>query len=354
MVALNPSIDGGGSPNGSPDTKVIVVPNDDKKVKALLEKGQALLDSGITLEELQSKYPYVAAAMQQEYGKALGFIYSDPELLKLFSKALREGLTAEGFTAALESTTWWKDRSASQREYDLRAKDPAAKLTLDQRRQEIIDEMKTIAMEQNGVKLSDQELYADADEILRNHFNDNSYTQLLTKFVRKKFVDKDVFTFGGQAGDEMERLRKYANDMGVFMNDESIGGYVDKIFAEETTSQDVDRMIQESAIGYYSQFADRIKNGETVKSIVDPYRQLIASMLELPDANAVNFINGDGTPSEVLMQKALFGGENGKAMSLYDLQKSIKTDSRWLKTGNAKNEYASLANNIRRVFGGGY
>jgi hypothetical protein len=81
---------------------------------------------------------------------------------------------------------------------------------------------------------------------------------------------------------------------------------------------------------------------------------MISTMLDLPDANSIDFINNDGTPAETLMQKALFGGESGKAMSLYDLQKEVKKDPRWLKTSGAKNEYSDVANMISRVFKGGY
>ena len=129
---------------------------------------------------------------------------------------------------------------------------------------------------------------------------------------------------------------------------------MDKIFADETTAADVEKMIQQNAASYYTQFADRITAGETVKDIVSPYRQMIASMLDLPDPNAVDFINNDGTPAETLMQKALFGGQNGKAMSLYDLQKEIRRDSRWLQSSNARSEYTDIATQLKRTFGGGF
>ena len=352
-----PSVDKGNLDLGTVPTppKKVSPPTDPEKIKTLLEEGRALLEGGMTIEELMSSRPLIAATFSQEYGYALSLLTSDKSLMQLFSKAVREGATAEGFTNALKGTDWWTSRTTSQRQYDIAANTPGEKKNLDVRRQEIINEMKSQAMQVNGMQLDDATAYKYADDILRNHWEQQDWGQFLPNFVRKTFVDANAaFDFGGQAGQTLDALRKYANDMGVFMGDASLGVYVDKIFADETTAADVEKMIQQNAASYYTQFADRITAGETVKDIVSPYRQMIASMLDLPDPNAVDFINNDGTPAETLMQKALFGGQNGKAMSLYDLQKEIRRDSRWLQSSNARSEYTDIATQLKRTFGGGF
>lgn len=347
-----PIIDGGGNPTGNGGTLI----TDTNLLKSLLQQGQDLLAGGMKIDDLLSSRPDIAKAMSQEYGLALSLIQSDASgsLLSIFSKALREGLTADAFTKEFQNSTWWTSRSSSKRNYDLALNTPSMQKDLEVKIQRVADEIKAQAMQVNGVTVDDADALERARFIVQNYWETTDWSQYLPTYIKQTFVDSgDVFKFGGEALQTFDSMRQYANKMGVFMSDSSVGTYVDKIFAGETTVADAEKIIRDNAASYYTQFADRINAGETVTDIVSPYRQMIASMLDLPDPNAVDFINNDGTPAEALMQKALFGGQNGKAMSLYDLQKEIRKDARWLKSSNARSEYTNIAGQLNRMFGGG-
>jgi hypothetical protein len=161
----------------------------------------------------------------------------------------------------------------------------------------------------------------------------------------------DIFEFGGRAAQTATQIRSFADEMGVTVDDTSLGNYVDRVFAGEQNIEDIQNAFRESAAAYLPQFASRIKAGETVKSIVSPYRDMIASYLEI-DSNEIGYGLGANSKADPLLNRALFGTD-GKAMSLYDVQKTIKQDARWQKTSNARDEYTQLTKNLLRSFGVG-
>ena len=64
--------------------------------------------------------------MATQYGFALAFMKSDPELWKLFNQATQQTWTADRFIAGLRNTKWFQHHSASVRNAILQqTSDPA-------------------------------------------------------------------------------------------------------------------------------------------------------------------------------------------------------------------------------------
>jgi hypothetical protein len=317
-----------------------------EKQTALLDEARRALQQGKKVESLSKEQK---DALRREYGYAYGFITSNNELRKLFTRAVREGFTPQAFALELQNTSWYKQRTASQREYDTMLNTPSMRGDLDNTLNQITDQVKRIAADLSGKTLSDEDARAFAEDVARNNLRD--WQNTLPDLVGKAFVGDDIFEYGGRAAQTATQIRGFAEEMGVTLDDASLGNYVDRVFAGEQNIEDIQNNFRESAVGYLPQFASRIKAGETVKSIVSPYRDMIASYLEV-DANEIGFGMGAGSKSDPLLNKALFGTE-GKAMPLYDVQKAIKQDSRWQKTSNAREEYTQLTKNLLRSFGVG-
>lgn len=331
----------------------VLVPTDKKKRAAMLEQAKKLMSTGMSLEELQSTKPVLAKLLEEHYGYALALIASDTGLTKLFSQAVRQGMTEDGFVNALRGTNWFLSRNESQRKYETASKTPWMKADLEAKRKAVAEEIKSQAMAVGGTTVSDEEALSFANDVLMNYFEDADWQQALPKMVSKRFVSNNIFNFGGEAGQTLDALRKNAYEMGVSLSDETLGRYVDSIFAGETNIADVEKIIRNSAASYFPQFAERINAGEKTKDIIDPYRQIIGSMLEV-DYNSIDYINTDGSKAEPLLQQALFGQQDGKAMSLADVRKLVKKDTRWRYTDNARAEYSSIASELARTFGGGF
>jgi hypothetical protein len=314
--------------------------------KLLDEARKALQASGATIESLTSEQ---RGALKREYGYAFSFINSDPELRKLFTKAVRLGYTPARFEVELKLTNWYKQRTASQREYDTLAGTPSNLKDLQLTESNIADAIKRQAMEFGGVTVSDADAMALAKQVARDHLRD--WEAFLPDIVKSTYITDDVLSFGGQAATTLTQLRDYARSMGVTIPDSTLGDYVDGIFAGTNNMENIQASIQKSVAAQFPQFSDRINAGESLESIVSPYRNMIASYLEI-DPNQIGFGFGTDMAADPLLNRALFGQSN-QPMPLYDLERAIKQDSRWQKTTNARREYANLTTGLLRKLGVG-
>ena len=289
-------------------------------------------------------------ALESYYGTTMQLITSDDSgsLLGLFSDAIKQGMTATGFANALKKTQWFLSYDESNRLYYTKVNDPAAQQDLATRRRDILDAVQTQAVTDTGARLDDAKASAITEDLLKNNYN-NWSTKVATK-VRSSLAGMDVAKFGGQVVNTTTAIKDYARKMGIAISDVSANTYMKNILAGNTTLDGVQVELRKQALPYYPQFADRINAGDTVDDITSPYRNMIASMLEI-DPRDVGF-DITGSKMDPVLLKAL-SGEGGKPVGLYDLRKMIKQDSRWQYTKNAQEEYASLTTKLMRMFGAG-
>lgn len=292
--------------------------------------------------------PELKTALRKQYGYAFSLIRSDAGLSDLFSKAVSEGWTEDTFALEIQRTKWWKSRENSQRLYDTAASDPAKKADLQRKISDVATAIKERAKADAGADVSDEQATSLAKSLLRDRWD--SWNDYLPRVVGDVFVSDNILDFGGSAGTTLQDIRKHAKEMGVFLDDTTLGRYVDQIYGNKDTLENVLNGITNQAAAYYPQFADSIKAGATVASIAQKYTYAAADLLE-KDPAEFDFFGNNPSKSDPLMAKAMFGGKDGQAMSLYDFRKAIKQDARWKKTKNARDEYASMTNNLLRSFG---
>jgi hypothetical protein len=316
-----------------------------KQAKDILAKAT---DDAAALKNMNSD---MKAALKAEYGYAFALIMSDASLTKLFTKAVTTGMTPQGFQQGLESTQWFKSRNASQRKYDTLNLDPTAKEDMAKLRADVSRAIREEAVNLNGMQLSDEQVNSQVDKILRNNFDD--WQNVVKRVVGDVFVNDNVFEFGGSAASDMTKIRAHAKSMGVYLDDATIGRYVDGIYSQKDSLENVINSISNIAVSYYPQFADDVKAGATIADISRKYTETAAQMLEV-DPNDFDFFGNDPAKSDPLMAKAMFGGKDGKAMSVYDFRKAVKQDGRWKKTKNAREEYAAITQNVLKSFGGNF
>lgn len=316
-----------------------------KQAKDILNKAT---DDATALKNMSAE---MKAALKAEYGYAFALIMSSPDLTKLFSKAVTTGMTQQGFQQGLEATKWFQDRSASQRKYDTLTMDPSAKEDIAKLREDVARAIREEAVAMNGMQLSDEQVNSQVNKILRNNFDD--WQNVVKRVVGDVFINDNVFEFGGSAASDMTKIRAHAKSMGVYLDDATVGRYVDDIYSQKNSLENVINSISNIAVSYYPQFADEVKAGATIADISRKYTETAAQMLET-DPNEFDFFGNDPTKSDPLMAKAMFGGKDGKAMSVYDFRKAIKQDARWKKTKNAREEYAAITQNVLKSFGGNF
>lgn len=282
--------------------------------------------------------------MAANYGFALAFFRSNPELWKLFNQAIKQTWTADRFTARLRGTDWFKKHSASVRNAILQEKaDPASyKAAVDQMFATVKDAWGSMY---GRAGMDNKDLRAWAETAHRLGWSQAELIDHMTKGIdyRKLLRSKGV---GGAAAEAEGQVRALATAYGVDLGDQWRANQVKRIMNGDDTIEGVRSRVQELAMREYKAFADAIAGGQTVQDIADPYIQKMASLLEL-NPNDVSISN------KLIQQALKQRTPDGKpaAMDLNDFENLLRQDSRWQYTKNAREEVSSVVAQIAQAFG---
>lgn len=263
--------------------------------------------------------------MSAQYGLSWAFMNSDPTLKSLFDNAVKGNWTTDKFQAELKNSDWWKTNSASQRKaLEMKASDPATwAATLDANKEKI----KQLAAEM-GAPIPDDQISRLAEDVAMSAMTDERLKQTLSGYI--DFVNGSLV---GAAGMYEHTMRKYADDMGVDLNQQSIKNYAQLIVKNVSNQADFQNFVNEQAISAFPAFEEQIKGGMTVKNIANPYIQMMASNLEMsPDAitlkdptimGALNGVDKDGKPA---------------GRTLTEFADTLRGDPRWRSTTQARDK----------------
>lgn len=282
--------------------------------------------------------------MASQYGFALAFMESDPELKKLFNQAVRETWVPDKFIAHLRNTKWFKSNSASVRNAILQQKaDPATyKATVDQMLATVQDTWGQLFGE---LDVDEKTMRTWASTAVRMGWSQAQLMDNLTKGIeyRKLLTDKAL---GGTAAEMRGQIDTMLANYGIKMTDKWKASQLQRLVEGGDTAEGLQQRIKTQAMQEYKAFADRIQAGETVADIADPYIAKMADMLELnPNEVSLN----DGLVQQALKQTT----QDGKpaAMDLYSFEKKLRGDRRWQYTRNAHEEVSNLTSGLLKSFG---
>jgi hypothetical protein len=91
-----------------------------------------------------------------------------------------------------------------------------------------------------------------------------------------------------------------------------------------------------------------LDKGITLQQVADPYRQALASTLELSDASIKN---DDPLVAQALSYRGSEGSGAVGLMPQYDFTAKVRQDPRWLNTQNAKSSLLSTLSTLTQTFG---
>lgn len=272
--------------------------------------------------------------LAERYGMSYALFDSEPELKKLLSQATAGQWTTERFQAELKNSKWWRTNSQSVREAKaLAAGDPATwRATIEAQRVALRE-----AAVQAGAILTNKQLDKLARDSIAYAWNEAQIANFLGKYIKFR-EDK---TLGGQAGTIAQELSSLAHDLGIRISEQTLKNYAQYVIRGVSTMQDAENQLRAEAAGTYPGFEEQILAGESVRAMAEPYVQMMASELELPDSDlnlnttlirdALNRRNGKGQPSP---------------MSLTDFQVALRDDPRWGRTSTAQNEMAAIGRQV--------
>lgn len=274
-----------------------------------------------------------------DFGYSLAFFKSNSELYKLLKSAVAGDWTPARFVAALQNTTWFRTTSESARKYAmLKASDPKTfGAALDQAAARALNLAGSM-----GLNLSKNQAAEFAHKILQMGLTDD---QLRREFAWRINPDGSG-NFTGAAGAAQAQIDQLVADYGVSVSQTWKTQAVRDAVLGVDSIDGIKQRVETLAASKYVALADRIKAGESVRQIADPYLQSYGKLLEVNDEN----LNLD----DPLIQKALQSKDkDGKpaTQTLYDFEQTLRNDPRWAKTQNAQNTMSSTASAILRQFG---
>lgn len=283
--------------------------------------------------------------MAEEYGFALAFLRSDPELKHLFERAVRHTWTSQKFVAQLKETKWFRHNSATARQAQvLKYTDPATYRDRVQESRQMINEFSGNML---GMKLGAKQRQRLATMAVNFGWTEEQVVNQVLDSVnlRKLYHRKSL---GGEAALTRSQLHAAARSFGVNPRDRWMAHKMEDVLRGDDTIEGITSQLQEWAARRYTAFADEIRGGRTVEDIAEPYVQTMSELLEIsPDK--VDYDSG-------LVHKALtWQGKDDKgrqiAMSLSDFADRVRSDKRWLFTENAREQANGVANDLLKSWG---
>ena len=328
--------------------------------------------------------PSVTGANIDEIFKSAASVYggideifkTDPELRNLLTKAVgkisdpKDDYSVDRFVSELENTKWFKtnagpirQRGFYKRQYDklvedLKTNDPDYQTKIDELNKtseygrglvgteetvrEYVTQLLGInALDDKTIKsiANDIYLYANEDDTVKIR----NAVLAAAKYGRAGKVG-DV-TLGGETGQNLTALRSIAAANGFDLDKTfatSLPTWLDNLNKGESieTYKRVIRDAAKTAYNVSDRVAALLDQGVDLNTIYSPYKNVMASVLEI-------------NPSEVTLKDIADKGviSNKDQMNLYDFQRSLRKDSRWQYTNQAREESSNIALQVLRDFG---
>jgi len=289
----------------------------------LKELAQRLYDKGISFNSNEGI---------TEIGNVLknknGLIKDQPaDLIKIASdKKIYEGLIAaaagdpDAITKAKTTTAYGRGLSEIEAALKTQAKISGASNTA--------EELTALAqgLYDTGIKLGSNEGLAKINESFKYN------------------ADAKTGKYSGTAGTTIADLQKTASDNGLDLQKnfgDQISGWLTAIASGEDVKNIKQQIREVAKLGQPDSIKKLIDSGTDLKTIYAPYRNTMASVLEIQDPNSIRLDD----PS--LRMAITPAGE----LNLYDYQKTLRKDDRWQYTQQANSEVARATKQVLQDFG---
>lgn len=285
----------------------------------------------LSLEQLKAEYPLVAALLT-----------SVPELQDIAKQASDPSnpWSLEKIIAAVQNSNWYATHSDTARQLiAIMRSDPS---TYSQRVDNLSYQLQTMAA-QLGVQMTPQQLQQLGVDALMSGYDQN--TAVLNQKMAQFLKPASGNHFGGQAGSYEDQIRQSMLDLGVGMPESQLDQQIQNIIAGKQSVQGVQAQLRTQAASMYPAYSSQINSGMNVSDIASPYITRAQQLLEMGQ--------GQMNINTPLIKSALQYTQDGSpaAMPMYDFEKAVRQDPRWLSTDNAQDAFMSNAHQVLVNFG---
>jgi hypothetical protein len=159
---------------------------------------------------------------------------------------------------------------------------------------------------------------------------------------------QDPMAAAQKIAETKDSIKKLNQAYMIDMSDDAMNMYARQVASGGSDAAQFQKETVERAKGKFPALAGALDQGLTVKQIADPYVQLAAKELEIPDT-AVDL-------ADPKWSRALQGFDEGgkpRTMTLYEWQRTIRTDAAYGydRTSSARDQAAQIGESIARTFG---
>lgn len=280
------------------------------------------------------------AELAKTYGYQLAFFKSDKELWKLFNSAVAGSWDGARFEAAVRGSKWFKKNSETWRQTQQRKyTDPG---TYKQDIAQASMQVRRLAGEV-GIGLSKSTLGNVASNVVALGWTDDQVRNYLGSLLSPKKMSGT-----GTFGQVENALRQTAFRNGVRVSDGYITTWAKRITTGAAKIEDAQQSLREQyGKSVAPGFAAELAAGQDLYDLASPYVQTMAKTLEMNPAEIDLF---NPTIRRALASTSDADGKAG-ATPLWQFEKELKKDSRWLATNGARDELDKATRSIGQMFG---
>lgn len=275
-----------------------------------------------------------ANELAETYGMSYAFFKSQPELMKMLKGAVDGQWTPDKFQAEVKNSSWWKKNSDTARQAQVLEKtDPATYKASMEAARVAAREMAV----KSGAILSDKNVEKLAKNMVWYGWQDAEVSNFLGQFVS---FTKD-HTLGGLAGQAAKAIKDEAYKNGVAVTEQSVLNNAQYLVRGLTSMEKIQGSLREQSAGLYPAFAEQIKAGASIQDLAQPYAQVVAQELGLPETD----INAFSPKVKQALNRANSKGEP-EAMNLADFTQLVRNDPAWRKTSAVADKTMNIGRQV--------
>jgi hypothetical protein len=281
-------------------------------------------------------------AAREAYPAYYAIVKNIPEIAQLLEKAINQGYSEAQFQAELEQTNWWKQTTASAREWDINGeRDPASQQTQIDNRTAFIQQT---SLDTFGVRISAE----SASELALDSLRQGWGQQFLLNSIGDVATQSTAGISQLRAGFIGQDIRQTAYDYGIAISENTFNKFVNQIAVGAETKDTFQQYALTQAKNLFPSVAERLNAGETFQQIVDPYKQNAAALLEI-DPNSIDFTSPDWAKA-ITYQDAK--GEQ-RPMNFTEFNDYVRQTRSfgYEYTDQAKNKAYKVASDLANLFG---
>ena len=292
---------------------------------------------------MATPYEQTAAGKASGFGWSLAVINSNPELKALFAQATSTGAgggwTTDHFVAKVRDNKWFKSTTDTARQNQILQKaDPA---TYAARMNQSVAQVVSMA-HTTGAVMSNTQLAQISKDALMFGWNGDQLKQHVGDYIA---ADKGGNYVGG-AATYQHQYTELAGQYGVAVSPTTMGWFVKNSVTGRASTEQFQNYVVAQASSRYPSLAARLKAGETLQQIADPYIQSQAKTLEL-NPNTIPL-------SDKLVQGALSAKDaKGQPVtkSVWEFEQDLRNDPRYMKTQQAQDGAMAMGHQVLQDWG---